>query len=549
MNIRVSQASVQPTAGAGQALPGLWPWITSLWLVCGCVLLGGCAAAPLRAERTAQEREAVAKDLDNLEARIQEFVDYFQAALDRAAADVERRATNRDQRRAAASWRIAMARQSEAAARRQDPRDALLDTWVFCQNMYDQFAAGRGTPLSGEAQQIVADMTRQALGEIEQVARQHIAPGAFAAVKARVIAYSKAHPIQGPVDQAQAGRASDSPEMKAVHDIVGLPLAPLAAMRGVARAPESVRDVSRSVDRFTEAVEDLPANARWQAQLLAMNLEDLPTVANASTSLQTLANSSNRFAQTLEGMPSDMRRQAEGLVDHLEAAQPQIRDTLVEARKTAEMVGATTGQVQDAAVELQRTLADVQTASEALDKAASSVTVTAKQIQKFIPGSMKDETGQIIGEKSAATAPISPSGTQGSPDTRRSPPAGTQATSAEGGAVPAFEAPQPVPSPSPDHSFSFQAVTQSAEALTNTCDRLRDLLAEITRFVDRGYPGRATGAVEQQVRSTVDLTSMRLEGVVDRITGRAAALMVLLFGLALLYRYLTVRLTRHRPSP
>ena len=86
------------------------------------------------------------------ESQIDEFVDYFQATVEQAAMDLERKSSTREHRRETALWRVKSVSQCREAADQNDPWEALVDVWTLCRRMLDYFETGTGKTKFGENQ-------------------------------------------------------------------------------------------------------------------------------------------------------------------------------------------------------------------------------------------------------------------------------------------------------------------------------------------------------------------------------------------------------------
>jgi hypothetical protein len=502
---------------------------TAFALFAAC--FAGCAAPQTTRGPGAAEMEQV-EVRDELGARIENFVDYFRATIERAATDIERRSASKEHRRAAALWRVRMVSACHGVVDEPDSRERLLDLWTLCQTMFDYLTTGEGRSLFGEQQGIAADAAKEIRAALEYLAREFIPEDSFESVRAQVIAYARENPMKGEFSGRPAEDLSDQDEgAKLLRAIVRVPFAPLTALAGIGKTPESVRDVSLSMDRFTNVVEDFPASARWQLQLLAMNLEEMPTVSDTVASMKQFSDTSARFTQVVDDMPRKVRDEAEVLLRTVDESQPHMQTTLREAQKTAKDVQVASQDIRETVGGVERIVADVHESAVALEQAADAVTVTAKEVLKFVPASMKDETGQIIGRQ--------PDGRGAQPAVSSVPLIGHPDTSV---AFSTAKTGEPVAGPAPastappqdrDTRFSFQAVTESASALGNTTVELRGLLTDLRAFLDTKSLSRESDAL-----------TAGFEGLVDHVARRLVLLLLLSFALALIYAFVRARLQR-----
>jgi hypothetical protein len=444
-----------------------------------CVLVG-CGAPQTTNMETAVD--VVSADTQaQLREDLNRFSGFWHSTVDQASMQIERQAASEEIRRRAILWPLRMGAQYRSAADERDSREALLDVWSFCERMLDYFQTGAGQSMFGPGQTVAVTAATRVLEEIERIARQHISADQFDQVRQGVIAYADQHPMQGEFSERPAQELGDAPAgQKLLAGIAGVPLAPIRALTGVGRTPESIHEVSASVDRFTDVFEGFPYNARRQLQLLLMSVEE---------------------------------------------SQSEVRATLVEARQTIEQIQVATQDVANLNTAAGETVVEVREASAALESAAEAVAVTAKEIMKFVPATMKDETGQIVGRQP------SPVAAGGPPPERPEAPNSTEPQSFD-----------------ERSTFSFQAVTASAEALGETTEKLQGLLAELRELLASGSISDEMDGVNTQLGQTLDLTSGRVEYLIDHAAWRAAQLVALLFVLLLVYRLLTVRAVRAKAA-
>jgi len=484
--------SLRRTARAG---------LSVVTLICGCV-----AQPSANRPQIAPYELAQTDGKTEMEERIRGFIDYFRSTVDRTATEIEQKAASRDVRQAAAVFRVRLGAQCRAAADQADPGEVLLDLWTLTYRLADYLSTGNGAQVFGDQQPVALRAAREIQAAIDELARKSIADKSFDRVHQDVITYAREHPMQEGFAGQPVEYFSDKPQGRnALQQLIEIPLAPIVALGGVGRTPESVHAVARSVDRFTDVVDDFPANARLQIQLLGTNLSRTPEFSDTMASVRQFSDNSTRLVDVAETMPKSLRTEAETLLDRVDKSQPELRSTLGETQRTAGAISSASADIRQTTIEARTTLAGVQEASQALEKASQSVGATAREILKFVPASMKDETGQIIGETPAEAEP---------------------AISSE------------------DTSFSFQAVTRSADALGQTTDKLQSLLAELKAFLDGNLLSREVGNVDAQLRTATDAASLSVRGIIDHIAKRTAQLLLLFFALLVVSR-----LINRRPKP
>ena len=89
--------------------------------------------------------------------------------------------------------------------------------------------------------------------------------------------------------------------------------------------------------------------------------------------------------------------------------------------------------------------------------------------------------------------------------------------------------------PTKDTRFSFQAITESANALGETTGTLQSLLGDVRELLD-----------SQSISQETDAVALAAGGIVDRAAKRIAQLLLLLFVLLLVYGVIRGKLLRSR---
>ena len=446
------------------------------------------------------------ESIDRLSQELKEFRDYYDSTMDRAAMEIERKSSSREVRKKSLRWHKLLTDQFRSVANEQDPREALVDIWALCCRLKNYFETGDGRSLFDEDQDIATDAMNRVNERIEQIARRAVPEELFEVVRQKIIEYADANPIQGDYRNLDTQDLSQDPESKSlVESIIGVPLAPISALQGIGSTPKSIRAIATSMDNFTDVAEDLPANARRQAQLLVMNLEETDTVKDTVASIKQFSDSTARISQIVDDLPQKTREQAEILIDRIDASQSEIGSTLVEAQNTLELVRKATDDMKSLNADTAGTIVELKETSNAVESAADSATLTIQEVLKFFPANRKDETGQLLGKE-----PLTP-----------------EEIAAK--------------DPTTGDKFSFQAITTTANALTDTTANLQSLLTELHSILDDGTVPKQIGELQTEFAESLNLTSARVKTIIDHAAVRGAQLIALLFALLIVLRFVNLR--------
>jgi hypothetical protein len=194
-------------------------------------------------------------------------------------------------RRAALRWKIDAVPALSAALFQPEPMTAVLDSWVFFNQMADFFETGAGKDQLGESAPVAVEASRRLEQEIADVFAAMTVSHDVSRVRAFAKSWAAAHPIRYAIGDRETalGRSleRDVPESWSTGE-------------AVAEITTSVDDLNRKLDVYNEHVF---RQARWEAELLAsdLRLADMPPLAERSVqSAESLAAAFDRIAPGFE---------------------------------------------------------------------------------------------------------------------------------------------------------------------------------------------------------------------------------------------------------
>jgi hypothetical protein len=358
------------------------------------------------------------------------------------------------------------------------PFAAFLDIWVMALQRQDYLRAN-GEAVLGELAPVIEDANRELVDYVGRVADQILPAESRERVKAEVIAYAESHPITGSIREwKEVGAARGESVFSAVTKIV--------PSLGIKDTAVSIADVSKSVDGVGEVIQDIPRLTRWNAQLLLYDLDESPALHGVRQSIHSISESVARFNDILEKLPERLQAEIGKTLDDIDAKQEGIRKTLEEAK------GVATG-ARDAAVALEATVKQAETAIASAERATAAFAAAG---EKWEP---------VMASLLAITGP-GPS--------------------------------EYKPSTGPDPNIVN--LIRVAEETGKMSAQLHATLAELKGILE----GKAMDQLNANARGTLDHTADRLDAVIDHAAWRGVHLAVGIAVLALLYRLVAARVGR-----
>jgi hypothetical protein len=196
-----------------------------------------------------------------------------------------------DVRRAAIRWKIDAVPTLSAALYQPDPFTALMDTWVFSNQMADFFETGAGRSQLGDLASLAVETSRRLEQQITDVAAAITVSGDVSKPRAFAKSWAADHPIRNAIPDRETtlSRALEQ----------GLPES-WSTGEAVAEITTSIDDLNRKLDVYSD---HLFRRVRWEGELLAgdLKLAEVPPLAERTAqSVERVAAAFDRLAPSFE---------------------------------------------------------------------------------------------------------------------------------------------------------------------------------------------------------------------------------------------------------
>lgn len=434
---------------------------------------------------------ALYEDLTNL-------VEYAEHEIAATADKIQASTEDRNVQRVALLWKLNFTERSNRSLAKRQPLPLLTDFWAFTIRQTNYLTNGEGKELFGDQQLLAVETAVSLQSKAETLARNYLPGDTLPDAVRRLESFARDNPIHGVFEFQLAEAFSSGQEVQGLlSKIIGVPWQLTKSGR---EALDPTSNLARSVERFTELMEDYPSMVRWQTQLLWYDIQNSPSMRTTVSSIENLSESSVRLAAVAETLPQQVREEIRLALDDIEARQPEIRKTLDHAKEAVKATHDALKRAETVSGTIERSVDAVTRAGEVWQTTAESVTGAIKQIQQFGKPRTLDET------QSRAAVPEGGGG--GVTTTRK---------------------------------FDIKDYTETADALTVTTEELRALLSEVRMFLDSDSLDQDLTRFKTLTTTAFAQTGVEIRGLVDHFAWRIAQLLALLLILALFYRYLASR--------
>lgn len=236
-----------------------------------------------------------------------------------------------------------------------DPRMAYLQSWIWAEQERVYLVDGEGAGLFDAQQKLAIAVVKKIEEEIVALGQRSFSESSIDAARDDIAEMAKQEAgmvLNGSVKKKSGLIGSRS----GLEQILSIPLLPMGSLQGVADAPEAIQQFTHVARDFGGTVHHLPERARWQLELVMLELESLDSVQTTLVEMAELNDSIRSISQTMEHLPNDVRGEFEKSLAALDKSQPQLQATLQDADKTLTEMTKAAQAAQAAAAEIKAML-------------------------------------------------------------------------------------------------------------------------------------------------------------------------------------------------
>jgi len=285
-----------------------WSRLQERWIGAAVsIVLGAVVASGLGCRMTMPERKIEAKihpqkdiaaNQNKVRLRMRALVEPMCAELEQAADAIIAGTTNASVKKAALRWKIEGVPALREALFQPDGLAALGDAWVLCNQMADYFDKGPGRSSLEEASHRAVEVCRRMEEDITQVAASITISGDVSRARAFAREWATEHPIEHSI----AGRESTLSRVLE-RELAGS----FSTGEVVGEMTTAVDDLNRRLDIYSA---QLFRQARWEAELLRIELLEGLSLDKATTLAERAVRSSEQMAESIGQVAREVQRVA-----------------------------------------------------------------------------------------------------------------------------------------------------------------------------------------------------------------------------------------------
>lgn len=246
---------------------------------------------------------------------LNDYVLDFSVTVEESADQIIASATDISTDRNALLWKINGISAVFTAASREDALATYFDLAILCEQMLNYFETGAGKDLFGVYQPIAVLAARNARERLRSMARSATrSEESFQDGEEFVREFASKHPLENiyfsrpSIVPAYVERMKN--QKKSIFDITGT-------------VSEALDDLNALLAMYAEYI---PKQARWQAELMLMEIPERDLLPEFSRNFATVSGSTDRLASVAEEVPLIIERERERVVEDLRGERIAVLD-------------------------------------------------------------------------------------------------------------------------------------------------------------------------------------------------------------------------------
>lgn len=288
-------------------------------------LLASCSvtATERKPDTTIHAAEDVAVTTEQGRLRMRALVDPMCGRIEAAADAILSSTESPAARREALRWKIEGISSLREALFQANPNTAVSDSWVLLVQMAEYFQSGAGGEALGDARDAASTACRQLEAELSEAAASMTHSKDVSDVGVFARQWAREHPLTGSI----SGRRSVLNRGAAAQQIA----TPQTATEAFGNLTVTLDDLVRRLEVYSDQV---PKQARWEAELLLLDAGRAPAIAKTLSLAEGAVASSDRAVEAAQRAAQVAERLAPA-VERAVATVEKLPETMAAERRAA----------------------------------------------------------------------------------------------------------------------------------------------------------------------------------------------------------------------
>jgi len=329
-----------------------------LLLLCAGAL--SCADVTQRIPILGSRAQRSAATASDLRAALVVWASSFSALVTAACDTIRAESKDRNVRRSTLLWQLRTIPFARQAAFRPDAQEAYVAALAVATAQHAYLSTGEGRELFGAQQPIALDVAAKLEEDVLSLGTQFLSAAQLDRLQKQVDALVEQHPIRGVFAADALVQGFSDPKVRMSFGwVVDLPMVPFRALAGVSDTAQAVHDFNETAKQFTETVNELPHQTRWELELLLYDAEELESVNRALAAAESFADGAERISGAAETLPAELGAELAARLAEARATIVELNAALERAQSLAGPLERVADRVGDASTQWTALVADL----------------------------------------------------------------------------------------------------------------------------------------------------------------------------------------------
>jgi hypothetical protein len=284
------------------------------------LVVSGCTSGTTRKNALIKSSKNVQTTAAELSSRNHSLLGLYSAEIENAADKIIQASPSPVTRRQALVWKADAIPVLQTALLRTDPVAATLDAWAFILQMQAYMEQPEVKQGWGESYPVVTETLNRMESEMEQLIRAAAPSADIDDARQNVGVWATAHPVE----VSLSGRKTADADL-----IRRTKQSDLGAAASIKALGESLGDLTARLDAYN-AYE--PKQARWQAELLLIDLARDPQVNSAMSNFAALSSTLEKTSGNVERMPEYIEQARKAILADVDNQRLAVQEFLRQER-------------------------------------------------------------------------------------------------------------------------------------------------------------------------------------------------------------------------
>ena len=314
--------------------------------------LAGCTTVTQRLPALVGIETGAAATASDLRAALGTWATSFTSLVTAACDRIRAESSERSVRRHTLLWQLRMIPLARRAAFRLSAQEGYVAALAIATAQHAYLTEGEGQALFGDQQPIAADAASRLEQEVLALGRVFLDDRQIERLQQEVDTLVAEHPIRGVFAADALVQGFADPKVRGTFGwVVNLPLVPFRALAGVSDTAQAVQNFNETAREFTDTVDELPHQTRWELELLLYDAEELESVERALAAAESFALGAERISGAAETLPAELgaelvarRAEARDAIAELDGALARAEGLAAPLERVAERLGEASAQ-------------------------------------------------------------------------------------------------------------------------------------------------------------------------------------------------------------